>query len=126
MTGSGGKLVRNKIPAIIRAQGMEPVTRIAGFAEYADLLRDKLAEETREFYDTGDRSELADMAEVLYAIAALAGVSRAELEWLRAAKEAERGGFSGRVVWSGTGRAAPLPLLLNQLSRYPDSFRSPE
>jgi len=43
---------------------------------------------------------------VLYTLAGQAGVSRAQLEELRAAKAEERGGFAGRVIWSGNQPAA--------------------
>jgi hypothetical protein len=39
---SQGKLVRDKIPQIIRAKGLEPVMYVAGAQEYATRLRDKL------------------------------------------------------------------------------------
>ena len=41
------KLICNKIPEIIRAQGGEPVVRVADAGEYRELLRAKLVEETQ-------------------------------------------------------------------------------
>jgi predicted house-cleaning noncanonical NTP pyrophosphatase (MazG superfamily) len=96
------KLVRDKIPDVIRASGAEPITTIAGEAEYARLLRDKLAEEVAEFLDSDDPGELADVVEVVLALAATLGVDRDGLEALRAAKQAERGGFERRIVWLGS------------------------
>jgi predicted house-cleaning noncanonical NTP pyrophosphatase (MazG superfamily) len=104
-----GKLVRDGIPAIIRAQGAEPCTRIASPAEYHRLLGDKLREETDEALaadDAGVLGELADVLEVVYAIAADLGVTAGRLDEVRAAKAAERGTFAGRVVWSGNLEAA--------------------
>jgi predicted house-cleaning noncanonical NTP pyrophosphatase (MazG superfamily) len=101
-----GKLVRDKIPEIIRSQGPEPVTYTAGTGEYRIRLRDKLREEVQEYLNSGDPGELADILEVLYTLAGQAGVSRAQLEELRAAKAEERGGFAGRVIWSGNQPAA--------------------
>lgn len=105
MTGAGGKLVRDKIPDIIRAQGVEPCTRIASPAEYRRLLLDKLREEAYEVFTASDAAaclgELADVLEVVYAIAADLGADAARLDEVRAVKAAERGGFAGRVVWSG-------------------------
>ncbi|MFC5187687.1 nucleoside triphosphate pyrophosphohydrolase family protein [Actinomadura harenae] len=49
----------------------------------------------------GDPGELADVLEVVHALAALHGVSPAGLEKARAAKAGERGGFAGRVVLRG-------------------------
>ena len=37
-----GKLVRDRIPDIFRAEGLDPVIRMAGEEEYAVRLRDKL------------------------------------------------------------------------------------
>ena len=45
--------------------------------------------------------ELADMLEVMYAIAEARGYSVAELEAIRKKKAAERGGFRDRVYLDG-------------------------
>ena len=39
------KLIRDRVPQIIRAQGDEPIVRIADPGEYRELLRAKLVEE---------------------------------------------------------------------------------
>jgi predicted house-cleaning noncanonical NTP pyrophosphatase (MazG superfamily) len=99
-----GKLVRDKIPQIIRAQGGEPIVRIAEAVEYRELLRAKLAEEVHEVLAADDADapgELADVLEVVLALAADLGMNGRQLESLRAAKAAERGGFADRIVWSG-------------------------
>lgn len=96
-----GKLVRDLIPDIIRQSGALPLTRTATAIEYADLLRAKLTEETTEYLDGGDWAELADILEVVYALAAAHGLSPAALERLRAGKAQERGTFTRRVVWLG-------------------------
>ena len=95
------KLVRDKIPSIIRASGQEPIVRVATAEEYGTLLRDKLLEEVREFLASGDLEELADILEVAYALVADAGVGREQLEKLRADKAAERGGFAAGIIWCG-------------------------
>jgi predicted house-cleaning noncanonical NTP pyrophosphatase (MazG superfamily) len=103
---SQGKLVRDKIPQIIRSKGLEPVIYAAGVEEYGVRLRDKLREEVEEFLDSdSDPEELADILEVLYALAEQTGTDRQQLEKLRAAKAQERGGFADRVIWSGNGPA---------------------
>jgi predicted house-cleaning noncanonical NTP pyrophosphatase (MazG superfamily) len=97
-----GKLVRDKIPQIIRSEGLEPLICTASAGEYGTRLRDKLREEVEEFLASdNDPEELADILEVLYALAEQTGTDRQQLEELRAAKAEERGGFSDRIIWSG-------------------------
>jgi predicted house-cleaning noncanonical NTP pyrophosphatase (MazG superfamily)/NTP pyrophosphatase (non-canonical NTP hydrolase) len=97
-----GKLVRDRIPEIIRGDGLDPVITTADPAKYAARLRDKLGEEVAEFLASdGDPMELADILEVVYALAAAGGTGPAELESLRAAKAASNGAFTQRLVWHG-------------------------
>jgi predicted house-cleaning noncanonical NTP pyrophosphatase (MazG superfamily) len=99
---SQGKLVRDKIPQIIRSRGLEPIVYVAGAEECGVRLRDKLTEEVDEFLASdNDPEELADILEVLYALAEHVGTDRQQLEKLRAAKAEERGGFADRIIWSG-------------------------
>jgi predicted house-cleaning noncanonical NTP pyrophosphatase (MazG superfamily) len=99
---SHGKLVRDKIPQIIRSKGLEPVIYTASTEEYGARLREKLREEVEEFLDSdNDPEELADILEVLYACAEQAGTDQQQLEKLRAAKAKQRGGFTDRIIWSG-------------------------
>jgi predicted house-cleaning noncanonical NTP pyrophosphatase (MazG superfamily) len=106
---SQGKLVRDKIPQIIRSKGLEPVIYTAGSDEYDTRLRDKLREEVEEFIASdSDPEELADVLEVLYALAERAGTDRRQLEKLRMAKAEERGGFADRIIWSGNQPGADL------------------
>lgn len=95
------KLVRDKIPDIIRRTGVEPMIRVAEDGQYRDLLCAKLREEVAEFLDSHDPDELADVLEVLCALADDLGIGRGGLEARRAAKAAARGGFAGRIVWLG-------------------------
>ncbi|WP_233618050.1 nucleoside triphosphate pyrophosphohydrolase [Actinomadura sp. WAC 06369] len=92
------KLVRDRIPEIITGSGRTPQTRIAGQDEYTSLLRAKLSEEVTEYTADADPDELADILEVVHALAAVHGLSPGDLERRRAAKAAERGGFTRRVV----------------------------
>jgi len=99
-TVSHGKLVRDKIPQIIRSKGQEPVIYTADTEEYCVRLRDKLREEVEEYLASdNDREELADILEVLYALAGQAGTDQQQLEKLRAAKAEERGAFADRIIW---------------------------
>jgi len=108
---SKAKLVRDRIPEIIRRSGAEPMVRTADAREYRGLLLNKLVEEATECRDSATpedlAEELADVLEVISALAGSHGLDRERLEELRAAKAAERGGFTERVVWSGNLDAAP-------------------
>jgi len=97
--GHGGeKLVRDRIPDLIAASGRRPEVRVCDDGEYTARLRAKLHEETDEYLGEPDPEELADILEVVHALARTHGLDPAELEKLRAAKAAERGGFDHRLV----------------------------
>ena len=94
------KLVRDGIPRIIEAGGGQPVTRVLDQAGYLAALRAKLIEEAEEAHAASDgqlRSELADVLEVLRALAAAHGVSWEDVEVEAACKRDERGGFDQRI-----------------------------
>ena len=96
-----GKLVRDKIPAIILADGKKPMTRILDTEEYLEELDKKLNEEIAEYQADKSIEEMADVLEVLFAICEARGHSVEELMEVRAAKREERGGFEERIFWSG-------------------------
>jgi predicted house-cleaning noncanonical NTP pyrophosphatase (MazG superfamily) len=94
------KLVRDQIPAIIAADGGQPVTRILDHAGYEAALRAKLLEEAHEAQTAPDgqlASELADVLEVLKALAAAHDMGWEEVVSEANRKRAERGGFDHRV-----------------------------
>ena len=96
-----GKLVRDKIPAIILADGKKPMTRILDTEEYLEELDKKLNEEIAEYQADKSIEEMADVLEVLFAICEARGHSVEELMEVRAAKREKRGGFEKRIFWSG-------------------------
>lgn len=87
------KLVRDRIPDLFP----DSIYRKLTATEYAEALRNKLTEEVREYLAERTPEELADVLEVLHALAALHGLTPEKLEQLRAHKAAERGGFAGRI-----------------------------
>lgn len=101
-----GKLVRDKIPAIIEADGKVAETRILDENAYREALEKKLDEEVAEFHASGDVEELADILEVVYALAAAKGVREWELSEKRLAKRNERGGFDQRIYLIATKEKA--------------------
>ncbi|GLC31682.1 nucleoside triphosphate pyrophosphohydrolase [Clostridium omnivorum] len=92
------KLVRDKIPEIIEAQGNKYDIRIADKEEHYKLLEAKLQEEVKEFVGGKNLEELADVMEVLYGLADNLGYSEEDLNNKRIEKREKRGGFKEGVV----------------------------
>jgi len=94
------KLVRDKIPEIIRAAGKTPVVRtVADADEMKRRLLDKLAEEIYEYKESGSMEEIADILEVLQALVE----NVHEMKWedvrkIQGQKREERGGFRKEIV----------------------------
>ena len=94
------KLVGDGIPRIIEAGGGQPITRVLDQAGYLAALRAKLIEEAGEARVAPDRqlrSEMADVLEVLRALAVAHGMSWEDVEAEAARKRDERGGFDQRI-----------------------------
>jgi len=95
------KLVRDKIPLIIEKTGNTFETDVLGQKEYEEKLKEKLNEELDEFFSATQEEvigEIADILEVLYAIAETKGINVEELENVRLRKKDERGGFKERIL----------------------------
>ena len=97
MTIIHNKLVRDKIPQIIEQSEKRCTTRILSADEYSAALDAKLQEELNEYLADGSMEELADLLEVMMAAAEAHGHSFAEVESIRKAKAAQRGGFRERI-----------------------------
>ena len=92
------KLVRDKIPEIIaNDNGKTCVTRIMEDKEYLEALNKKMQEELKEYLESGEVEELADLEEVLRAILDVKKVSYDEFENIRNAKVEKRGAFKGKI-----------------------------
>ena len=91
------KLVRDRIPEIIEKSGKTACCRILNNEEYIEELDRKLNEECAEYQADKSIEELADMLEVMYAIAQARGYSIEELEQIRAEKAEKRGGFIDKI-----------------------------
>ena len=92
------KLVRDKIPQIIKEKGKTPVTHIASEEEYWQKLKEKLKEEVDEFSKDSNEEELADILEVINSICEFKNISKDNLENLRKNKAKERGIFKERII----------------------------
>lgn len=98
------KLVRDKIPDIIRRKGENPVYRRASDEEYVGYLANKVVEEAEELrraiLQTREDAlaELADADEVRIKVMELFGISESDVAEARARKLSERGGFKERWI----------------------------
>ena len=91
------KLVRDKIPDIIRQAGKQPVADFMSHEAMRDALNRKLLEEVNEYLESSSVEEMADVLEVLHGIAFYKGISWDTVEAARVHKRDERGGFEKGV-----------------------------
>jgi predicted house-cleaning noncanonical NTP pyrophosphatase (MazG superfamily) len=95
------KLVRDKIPQIIEQAGKTFTTRIMEDDEYRKELRKKAFEELEEYMNASDDEtaleELADVLEIIHALAECHGSSIERVEQIRAEKAKKRGGFKEKI-----------------------------
>jgi predicted house-cleaning noncanonical NTP pyrophosphatase (MazG superfamily) len=105
------KLIRDRIPQIMAANGQRCAHRIATPLEYRAWLNAKLIEEAAEVIGATVPTptatiaalarELADVLEVVHAIAATNGISPTMLERERQRRRDDRGGLTRGVIWHG-------------------------
>ncbi len=91
------KLVRDKIPQVIEADGKKCETSIVAKEQLLPLLEDKLKEEVNEFIQDKNLEELADIMEVIFGLAENLGYSEEDLLKKREEKKEARGGFKAGV-----------------------------
>lgn len=91
------KLVRDKIPDIIKSEGRECRCSILSDDDYYKELKRKLIEEVNEFIESDDIEELADLEEVLRAILDVKKISYDDFEKVRNAKVNKIGAFSKKI-----------------------------
>lgn len=87
------KLVRDRIPEIICSQGRNCDCRVASEGEILKFLTMKLDEEVAEYKADRNLEELADVMEVLVALAEYHGFSEEDLISKCHVKREERGAF---------------------------------
>ena len=116
-----GKLVRDRIKAVVEEAGGVARVRSIDPVEGVLLLKQKLLEEAFEVWFAHDddvASEIADVAEVLDSLVRQLGLSHEEIAAAQNEKRAQRGGFENLVVLEetfyrtigGRSSAGELPL----------------
>lgn len=91
------KLVRDRIPEIIEANGQTCITETLSDEEYLRLLDEKLAEELDEYQANKSLEELADLLEVMRAVVKARGWTLEQLEQVRSEKATKRGRFEKKI-----------------------------
>jgi predicted house-cleaning noncanonical NTP pyrophosphatase (MazG superfamily) len=95
------KLVRDRIPQVIESTGKQFSTRILNDEEYIKELKNKSFEELQEYVnDDNDENaieELADLLEIIHALAKSHGATFDEVEEVRRKKAEKRGGFEEKI-----------------------------
>ena len=92
------KLVRDLIPEMILKSGRIPLVHIATPSQYKQWLRSKLSEEIEEWLASETIEEMADIIEVLEAIARVQGHTLQDILQVKEKKQATHGGFSKQIV----------------------------
>ncbi|MEG4012701.1 MULTISPECIES: nucleoside triphosphate pyrophosphohydrolase [unclassified Microcoleus] len=95
------KLVRDRIPEIIRQSGSECEFVILSDAEYRQALRQKLIEEAGEAAEADEEdlvAELADLYEVIDAVMTSFGISGDRLLAEKIKRREARGSFAKKIM----------------------------
>lgn len=98
MAKTYNKLVRDRIPEIIESSGKTCLTATLSDEAYLHMLDQKLVEELSEYQESKSMEELADLIEVIAAVAKARGCSWEELLRIRNQKRGKRGGFEKRIL----------------------------
>ncbi|PIY96919.1 MAG: hypothetical protein COY66_01985 [Candidatus Kerfeldbacteria bacterium CG_4_10_14_0_8_um_filter_42_10] len=95
------KLVRDRIPEIIRENGDECDCQIMEDDEFRKMLKEKLAEEAAELIAANGKAEmideLADISEIIESILETEQIAAREVAEKRNKKKEARGGFTKKI-----------------------------
>lgn len=92
------KLVRDKIPKIIKKAGMKPIIRTLSDDELPLYLEMKLEEEIKEYRESKNPEELADILEVIVTLAETKGLDMADIVSMQIDKRFKNGGFNDKIL----------------------------
>ncbi len=96
------KLVRDRIPDILKQKNQLATYHTATQEEYWQKLKEKLQEEVDEFTRDETPEELADILEVIDALIAYKTWSMTEIQDTKEKKKVDRGGFADRIILDTT------------------------
>ena len=96
------KLVRDKVPELLKAKGIDIKVHEANHDEFEIELLEKLREEVLEFKNNKSQEQLADLLEVIEALTSLEGWTKEQIEEVRRLRHEEKGGFSKRLILENT------------------------
>jgi predicted house-cleaning noncanonical NTP pyrophosphatase (MazG superfamily) len=95
------KLIRDKLPQIMRISGIQLFERVMEKDEYLKKLKDKLLEEVKEVIESQSEKEMqeefADLLEVILALLKVYGVELTHIQKIAEQKRLEKGGFDKRI-----------------------------
>jgi len=95
------KLIRDRIPEIIKEAGWKPTIRALKRKEFLGALRKKVSEEARELIRAKNKkgiiNEIVDIQELIDALTLEIGLSKPKIKKLQAIKRKKRGGFKKRL-----------------------------
>ncbi|MHA1575806.1 MAG: nucleoside triphosphate pyrophosphohydrolase [Candidatus Thorarchaeota archaeon] len=87
------KLVRDRIPELIRLSGNTPNIRVVSANELDFFLRTKIVEEAEELLESGEIEEVVDILEVIEALIMHRQLKRSDITAQQTEKRGQRGGF---------------------------------
>ena len=94
--------VGDLLPPNVKNNGSKCEIRTLSNEEYLKELNRKLDEEIQEFKESEDIYEIADILEVLMALAQVHGYDWDDITTIRLNKREERGGFNDRIMLIST------------------------
>ena len=121
------KLIRDKLPLIISQGGIDVIYKNLNGDELLEKLKEKLNEEVKEVVLSNSKEqtieELADLLEVIQALAKTINIDLQVIEEVRRIKYEKRGGFEEGVFVDKVSMPEDSPMLffyLDQPDKYPE------
>jgi len=95
------KLIRDKIPEIIKDAGWTPIVKVLNKKQYLTALKKKVLEEAEELIKARSKeditNEIVDIQELLDALASEIGLTKSEIKNQQKVKNKKRGVFRKRL-----------------------------